>query len=320
MYANSFNMGTLFSSCTKANDRECSSSQEETLAKEKRTRRKKKEKSSKTRKSLRTSEAKDKLSLTSVKSCSSACRKSKSSLSKRAQSTVDLTVIGRAIPILEAPITTEFEPRASNTQVIRVQPNNTSDYSSEESSQCTGLKKPLTGTETSASLLTPPVVEASHCESFIDPVCHGEESNKSVPTGQISKEQETPARSSHSQLLELLRIRLDMAANNMEINRLMTNVDRALDRTTRALELGFRRIMAARKSRRIHALSQFQEQSTAMEEEMDYNEDEEETGTTGEESCGEDDDSSAEFETEGGDESDEEGEIRPPLRPRICWQ
>lgn len=313
-------MGTLFSSCTKANDRGCSSSQEETLAREKRTRRKKKEKSPKTRKSLRTSEAKDKLFVTSVKSCSSARRKSKSSLSERAQSTVDLTVIGRAIPILEAPITTEFEPRASNTQVIRVQPNNTVDYSSEEFSQCTGLKKPLTGTETSASLSTPPVVEASHSESYNDPVCHGEESNKSLPTGQKSKEQQTPARSSHSQLLELLRIRLDMAANNMEINRLMTNVDRALDRTTRALELGFRRIMAARKSTRIHALSQFQEQSSAMEEETDYNEDEEETGTTGEETCGEDDESSAEFETEGGDESDEEGEIRPPLRPRICWQ
>lgn len=313
-------MGTLFSSCTKANDRGCSSSQEETLAREKRTRRKKKEKSPKTRKSLRTSEAKDKLFVTSVKSCSSARRKSKSSLSERAQSTVDLTVIGRAIPILEAPITTEFEPRASNTQVIRVQPNNTVDYSSEEFSQCTGLKKPLTGTETSASLSTPPVVEASHSESYNDPVCHGEESNKSVPTGQKSKEQQTPAQSSHSQLLELLRIRLDMAANNMEINRLMTNVDRALDRTTRALELGFRRIMAARKSTRIHALSQFQEQSSAMEEETDYNEDEEETGTTGEETCGEDDESSAEFETEGGDESDEEGEIRPPLRPRICWQ
>ena len=313
-------MGTLFSSCTKANDRECWSPQEETLVKERRTRRKKKEKSPKTRKSLQASEAKDKLSVSSVESCSSACRKSKSGLGQRAQSTVDLTVIGRAIPILQAPITTEFEPRVSNTQVIRVQPNNTSDYiySSEGSSQCTGLKKPLTGTETSVSLLTPPVAEASHSESNNDPICHSEESNKTAPTGQKSKGQETPPRSSHSQLLELLRIRLDMAANNMEINRLITNVDRALDRTTRALELGFRRIMAARKSRRIHALSEFQ--SSAVEEETDYNEDEEETGTKGEETCGEDDEQTTEFETEGGDGSEEEGEIRPPLRPRICWQ
>lgn len=314
-------MGTLFSSCTKANDRERWSSQEETLVKERRMRRKKKEKSPKTRKSLQTSEAKDKLSVSSVKSCSSACRKSKSSLGQRAQSTVDLTVIGRAIPILQAPITTEFEPRVSNTQVIRVQPNNTSDciYSSEGSSQCTGLKKPLTGTETSVSLLTPPVVEASHSESYNDPICYSEESNKTAPSGQKSKEQETPPRSSHSQLLELLRIRLDMAANNMEINRLMTNVDRALGRTTRALELGFRRIMAARKSRRIHALSEIQEQSSAVEEETDYNEDEE-TGTKGDETFGQDDEQSSEFETEGGDESEEEGEIRPPLGPRICWQ
>ena len=82
-----------------------------------------------------------------------------------------------------------------------------------------------------------------------------------------------------------------MAANNIEINGLLTNVDRALGRTSRTRELGFQRMRAAEESRR--AAQDIQE----------------EDNTHGEDT-----------ENDDGEESDDGGETPPPPNPRVCWQ
>ena len=73
---------------------------------------------------------------------------------------------------------------------------------------------------------------------------------------------ENPGEGGHFfwQLLEFLKIPLDMAANNMEINRLLANVDSALDRRSRTRELGFRRMREAQES--LPAAQNIQEETT----------------------------------------------------------
>ena len=318
-------MGTLFSSCAKGKDSECSlpNLKEGSLKREAKTKTKKKGRSCKSkssRKNLETSKTRDKLSLTSMESFGNVST-SGECLGKGLQTTVDLTVVGQAVPIPEKPMTPKIELGGSNARVIAVQPSTTSEHSSEETFQCGGLKRPMTGSESNASLSSPAGVEGAKNSGDNDSLGHDEESSNVAPRSQASEDQDVPVRSSHFQLLDLLRIRLDMAANNMEINRLLANVDRALDRTARIRELGFRRIMAARKSRRVHSVIDVKENTRSNGEEAYADGDE--TGTDEEESVIEGEKSgSGGHETDGDDESDEfEGsEIPPPLRPRICWQ
>ena len=230
-------------------------------------------------------------------------------------------MVGQAIPILEKPITPKIELGGSNARVIAVQPSTTSEHSSEEAFQGGGLKRPMTGSESNASLSSPAGVKGAKNSGENDSLGHDEETSNVAPRSQASKDRDVPVQSSHFQLLDLLRIRLDMAANNMEINRLLANVDRALDRTARIRELGFRRIMAARKSRRVHPVIDVKENTRSNGKEAYA--DGEETGTNEEESVIDGEESGSDgHETDGDDESDEfEGsEIPPPLRPRICWQ
>ena len=77
----------------------------------------------------------------------------------------------------------------------------------------------------------------------------------------------------------------------MEINGLLTNVDRAIGRTSRTRELGFQGIRASEESRR--AAQGIQEEDDAHREDT---------------------------ENDDGEESDEEGETPPPPNPRVCWQ
>ena len=312
-------MGTLFSTCAKGKDSECSlpNLKEGSLKREEKTKSKKKGRSCKSKSSRKNSETcktRDKLCVISVESSGNAST-SGECLGKELPATVDLTVIGQAVPILEKPITPKIERGGSNARLIVVQPSTTNEHSSEETFQGGGLERPITGSESNASLTSPTGVEGAKNSGENNSLGHHEESSNVVPRSQASKDQDIPVRSSHFQLLDLLRIRLDMAANNMEINRLLANVDRALDRTARIRELGFRRIVAARKSRRVHPAINVKENA--------HSNGEEETGTEEEESVIDGEESGSDgHEIDRDDESDEfEGsEIPPPLRPRICWQ
>ena len=225
-------------------------------------------------------------------------------------------VIGQAVPILEKPITPKIERGRSNARVIVVQPSTISEPFSEKNFKVGGLKRPITGSESNASITSPAGVERAKSGEN-DSLGHDEESSNVAPRSQTSENQDVPVRSSHFQLLDLLRIRLSMAANNMEINRLLANVDRALDRTARIRELGFLRIMAARKSRRVHPVIDVKENTRNGEEAYaDGKETDEEESVIDAVESGSDG-----HKIDGDDESDEfEGsEIPPPLRPRICW-
>ena len=122
-------------------------------------------------------------------------------------------------------------------------------------------------------------------------ICLDEGRSAGVPPPRESGCPEKPEQRSYFQLLKFLKIRLDMAANNMEINRLLANMDRALDRTSRTSELGFQRMRATEESLRA-AQDMHEEDGTDLED-TDSEEDE---------------------------ESDEGAETPPPPIPRVCWQ
>ena len=310
-------MGNWLCACTKAkdSDSDCSLAQEKSLTQEKSSTKKKKNKRKKkekrdsrsrknkaSRKNSEPSAPKEKISITTVESLTNTGSKSEC-LNEGRPSPVDLTVVGHALPIRQKTVTPEIKHGDSNATVIVVQPSATSEHSSEETFPGGRLKRPITGSESNPSLSSPARVEVSR--------------SNSVP--------------------EVLRIRLDMAANNMEINRLMANVERALDRTSRIRELGVRRILAARASRRVHAALEDDgangEESGANEDDNDTDgeevaidadytyADEEDTGTEGEESFADGEETGTDGEeTEEDIDSDEGSETPPPLRPRICWQ
>ena len=330
-------MGSWCSSCTKTKDSDCSLAQEKTLTQEnsltqeKGKKRKKKGKRNNRRfktkastKNKAPSVLTEKLSITSVGSTNNANVKSEC-LSDRISSNVDLTVVGHVVPILQKPTTPEKEPGNSDARIIVIQPPSTSAHSSEETFPGGRFKRPITGSESKASVSSQAGVEEPQSNGQPRVPGHDEESG-SVP----SQPQEVPGRSGQFQLLELLKIRLDMAANNMEINRLMANVERALDRTARARVLGFRRILAARASRRIQPSLNVQEESAVYDKEGGNDDDEELTDgeDTGTESFVDEEEGGADKEetdcyedyTEEDNYSDEESETPPPLRPRICWQ
>ena len=313
-------MGSWCSSCTKTKDSDCSLAKEKTLTQEnsltQETGKKRKKKGKRnnhrcktkaSRKNKAPSVLTEKLSITSVGSTNNANAKSEC-LSDRISSSVNLTVVGHAVPILQKPTTPEREPGNSDARIIVIQPPSTSAHSSEETFPGGRFKRPITGSESKASVSSQAEVEEPQNNGQPRVPGHDEESG-SVP----SQPQEVPGRSGQFQLLELLKIRLDMAANNMEINRLMANVERALDRTARARELGFRRILAVRASRRVQPSSEVQEDSAVYEQEGGNDDDEK--FTDGKERI-----DYYEEETEEDNYSDEESETPLPLRPRICWQ
>ena len=267
-------MGNCFSGCTKGDDSASSSGREKNAKTKGRFKRKRRNNTKASRKNSPSSAPKDKLSVTSVDSSN------------------DAGTVGAKNECLSG-----IEAGASNARMIIVQPSVESENSSKETFPGEGIKRPFTGSESNASLSpSSSSVEPTYNDD-LEELGHDEESSATLPTAQASVEPENPERRSHLQLLQFLRIRLDMAVNNLEINRLLANVDRSLDRSSRIRELGFRRMrVAAEESRRA-------------------SQDQEETGTAssdGEETYDEDD--------EEDEDSDGGGDTPPPPVPRICWQ
>lgn len=322
-------MGNWLCPCTNTKDSACSLPQENStsLTQEKGRRRKKKGKPKNRTCKSKNSTKNEKLSVTSIESARSAGVKCQGSSSQGISSTADLTVVGHAFPILQQCTTPLME---ANAKAIVVQPSCTSEHSSEETFPGRRLKRPITGSDSNTSLRSQAGVEESQSNGEAAVPRRNETRSFVSSSRQESHDRESPERSSQFQLLELLKIRLDMAANNMEINRLMANVERALDRTSRARQLGFRRILAARASRRVQPVVEAQEKTAAYGEEDATDEevsiaDGEGTGADGGESfiAGDEtgtDGEEYEEETEGDGYSNDESETPPPPPPRICWQ
>lgn len=283
-------MGNCFAACTKSKDSDSSPGRGK-KAKDKR------DKSdinvNVSRKNSPSSTLKDHLSITSVESSNDVGDVSTNTecFSEGHQATEDLTIIGHALPVLEKPESPVIEPGVSNTRTIVVEPSATSENSSKETFPGENIKRPITGNESNTSSLSSFEAEEPKCNDDLEVVYLDEETSATVPPPGESESPENPERRSYFQLLDFLKIRLDMAANNMEINRLLTNVDRALDRTSRARELGFQRMRAAEESRRTAQV--IQEEDDTDREETDNDE---------------------------GEESDEGSETPPPPIPRVCWQ
>ena len=288
-------MGNCFSGCTKGDDSASSSGREKNAKTKRRFKRKGSNNTKTSRKNSPTPSPNDKLSITSVESSNDAGTVGTESacLSEGRQSTEDLTVIGRALPILEKPESPGIEPGESNARMIVVQSSVTSENSSKDTFPGEGIKRPFTGSESNAS--SSPSSPSEEPNNDLEELGHDQESGATLPPAHASEEPENPERRSHFQLLEFLKIRLDMAVNNLEINRLLANVDRALDRSSRIRELGFRRMrVAAEESRRA---------SQDMQEETG-------TASTDEE----------ETDNEEDEDSDGGGDTPPPPIPRVCWQ
>lgn len=287
-------MGNCFTACIKSKDSDSSPGQEKKAGGKRTAKRAKSDINAKaSRKNSPSLTPKDNLSITSVESSGEVGNVGTNSecLSEGRQSIGDLTVIGHALPILEKPESLGIESGVSNTRIIVVEPSATSENSSKETFPGEGIKRPITGSESNASSFSSVGVDEPKCNDDLEVIGLDEETSATVPPPRESESPEIPERRGHFQLLEFLKIRLDMAANNMEINRLLANVDRALDRTSRTRELGFQRMRAAEESRRAA---------------QDIQEDD---GTDGEET-----------ESEEGEESDQDCDTPPPPIPRVCWQ
>lgn len=294
-------MGNCFSWCTQNKD--CSSSS----GRDKNSKGKGKGKGRGKRKLCRNKNSsknwpslrrKHSLSITSVQSITDSdtlAGERCESTTEENQRNADATVISHATPILVNQMTTDIETTMSNASIIVVQ-SITDESPSDDS-------RPITGSESNASLSHSTVVKQSTSNQELEEQDNDKVSKSSPPPPCPSQDQESPARNSHFQLLEFLKIRLDMAANNMEINRLLTNVDRALDRASRSRILGFKRMHAAAESRR--AAREIQEE-TGTEEEGSEND----HGDEGDEGYEEDNDR---------DETPFSSSTPPPI-PRICWQ
>ena len=287
-------MGNCFTACTKSKDSDSSPGRGKKAKGKRRAKRDKSDINFKaSRKNSPSSTLKDHLSITSVESYNDVgdVGTKTECFSEGHQSTEDLVVIGHALPILEKPESPVIEPGVSKTRTIVVEPSATSENSSKETFPGEGIKRPITGNESNTSSSSSFGTEEPKCNEDLEVVCLDEETSAPVPPPRESESPENPERRSYFQLLEFLKIRLDMAANNMEINRLLTNVDRALERTSRTRELGFQRMRAAEESRR--AAQDMQ---------------------------GEDDTDGGDTENDEGEEGDEGGETPPPPIPRVCWQ
>ena len=287
-------MGNCFTACNKSKDGDSSPGQEKKANDKRKAKRDKRDiKAKASRKNSPSSTLKGNLSNTPVEPSNDVGDVGTKArcFSEGHQSTEYLTVIGHALPILEKPESPVIEPGVSNTRTIVVEPSATSENSPKETSLGEGIKRPITGNESNTSSLSSVGAEEPKCNDDLEVVYLDEETSATVPQPRESETPENPERRSYFQLLEFLKIRLHMAANNMEINRLLTNVDRALGRTSRTRELGFQRMRAAEELRR--AAQDIQE---------------------------EDDTHGEDTENDDGEESDEGGEIPPPPIPRVCWQ
>ena len=289
-------MGNCFSGCTKRKESDSSSRRKKSVEDRQRAKQSKGKLTTDASVTNLSLTPKDNLTITSVESSNEVGDVATKSdiLGDGSQSTGNLTVTAHALPILEKPESPVTEPGVSNAnaRITVVQPSLTSENSSKETFPEEGVKRPITGSESNASL-TPSVVEETRCDDNLEELAlgHDVKTSSTLPEPRGSVNPEIPGQRSHFQLLEFLKIRLDMAANNMEINRLLANVDRALDRTSRTRELGFRRMREAQES--LRAAQDIQE----------------ETNTDGEETESE--------EAKGGDDG---VDTPPPLIPRICWQ
>ena len=304
-------MGNCFSGCTKRKQSDSSSGRKKSVKGKQKAKRSKG--NSTTDASVTKSPSlkpKDNLTITSVESfnnVSDFATKSKF-LGEGSQPTGNLTV--PALPILEKLESPGKEPGVSNTnaKIIVVQPSLTSENSSKENFPGEGVKRPITGSESNASLTPSSAVEETscRCDDVLEEqeLGHGEITSSTLPEPRGSVSPEIPGRRSHFKLLEFLKIRLDMAANNMEINRLLANVDRALDRTSRTRELGFRRMREAQES-----LRAAQDMRKAEESRQAVQDIQEENNTDDEET-----------ENEEAEEGDDGVDSPPPPIPRICWQ
>lgn len=304
-------MGNCFSSCTKNKETDSSSGQKKNAGGKQRAKRTKRNLTGKTSgKNSPCLTPKDHLSITSVESSNDFgdVATKGGSLGEGSQSTGNFTVPGRALPILEKPESPGTEPGVSNAnaKIIVVRQSLTSENSSKETFPGEGVKRPITGSESNASLTPSSVVEETRCDDDLEELelGHDEKTSSTLPEPCGSVSPEIPGRRSHFQLLEFLKIRLDMAANNMEINRLLANVDRALDRTSRTRELGFRRMREAQESLRAAQDMRKAEESWQAAQDI-----QEETNTDGKET-----------ESEEAKEGDDGFDTPPPPIPRICWQ
>lgn len=299
-------MGNCFSECTQNEGSSSSSGREKNAKGKRKGKRTGKKKSCGNKNSSENSPSlrrKNSLSITSVQSISDGDTGEQSeSTTEGNQGNMNLTVTGHAIPVLAKQSSPEIETTESNTKIIVVKTFTTDENPSNDSIEIE-VRKPITSSESNVLLSHSPVVEQSTGNEELEELSNDEEARTSPPAPCPSGDQEGYAQNSHFQLLEFLKIRLDMAANNMEMNRLLSNVDRALDRAARSRKLGFKRMRAAAEPRR--AAREIQEETVIEEEET---------------------------ETEDSDESDESYEgyndiddtlsspSPPPPIPRICWQ
>ena len=269
----------------------------------------------------------EKISLTSVQSDEKVKVKS-ATISQVAPPISGFTVFGHAMPIRQKTTTLEKECKISKSKNVVSQANVTTEHSSDETLPDGRLKRPITGSQSNVSLPSKAGVEElpNGQPKLLNDDEESESASASPTTATLQREGSVP--SSHFQLLDILKVRLDMAINNMEINRLMANVQRALDRSSRTRELGFQRIRAARNSRRVYPVEDDIRSETVVDEEefeevvdeeddfADGEETGEDTVTDGEELTGFDED------TEEDSCSNEESETPPPppVKPKICWQ
>ena len=334
-------MGNWFSSCAcgKTNDSTCSFLQEKSrgqnsslMATKKGSKGKNKNPKNQFGKieESRTDKAptvlQEKLSLSSIQSNENVNVKS-ATISQAVPPASGFTVFGHAMPIRQKIATLEIECKGSKSKSVAPQPNVTTELSSDETLPDGRLKKPITGSQSNVSFSSKAGVEEFPNGHPKVPNNVEESGSASASPSKASLEREGSAPSSHFQLLNILKVRLDMAINNMEINRLMGNVERALDRSSRTRELGFQRIRAARTSRRVYPVDddvrsetvvdgeEFEEVVDEEDDFADEDETEDDTVTDGKELRDYDED------TEGDSCSNEENETPPPpVKPKICWQ
>ena len=229
----------------------------------------------------------DQLSVTSLTSFNT--EEIASCSSKEREPSIDLSVIGRALPIHEKPDRRKLERAVSGRRVIEVQPCATNENVSDDTFAGGSIKRPITGGESNAFPEDGTITSISQFGSQSESSLEMEElSDDEDPYSVLPQQRVSPdppvQQNNEFQLLDLLRIRLDMASNNMEMNRLLASVDRSLDTSARIREEAERRWRLAR----IRAYASSREEQ-AEEVECEVNND--------------------------------EGRLTPPPpRPRICWQ
>ena len=207
----------------------------------------------------------------------------------------DLSVLGHAMPIHRAPIGLSLKPMVSGGRIIVVQPCRSNENDCEETFPGDATRKPVSKSESRVplddkkidSLKSP---SSSPSESSLETEELSEEGDRSsdVSRPPVCDNPAVPVQyNKQLELLKLLTLRLDMATNNIEINRLLGSIDYALERSARIREEAAQRWRLARD-----------EAEAGMSNSR---------GKHGEEH-------------ECEDNNDEGRLTPPPPKPRICWQ